>query len=344
LRRMMIPLALAIALTLAAPVLAAENYTPSVYLDNYWTALGSPELNASLAGINEFERGDTVDLYVEITNYGRIIGFDPDEKAEDLKEQTLTALEQGYEQEKTTALGITGTVRSTSDLIEVKSGSQVIEALKSGEKSESPMRFTIKIANDAPAGEYPMMLDLTYDYQHNVEVGAKELDPNVGLRGLQIAYQYETANKTVTIPVMVKLEVDFEITDVKAELLAGEKDGIVEVTYKNMGVETADDAIARINVFNPFSTTDDQAYIGTLMPGEERTVTFKIDVNSDATATSYSINSKIKYTDIRGDTVISESMKIPVDVVAAKRSYVLPAVVVLILLLAGFVVYRRRRP
>jgi len=333
-----------IALAGLVPAGASDNYIPSVSLENYWNTFGSPQLDASLAGTNEFERGETVTLYVDLTNYGRIMGFDADKKADTKMEQALADREFDYEAEKTTALGITGTLRSTSDLIEVKSGDQVIEALRSGERSKEPMKFSIKIGSHTPAGEYPMELFLAYDYQYNAEVDADELDPEIGLRGFQTAYWYERANETITIPVVIKKESDFEITDVEAELSAGEKDGIIEVTYKNIGEEAADDAIARLSVFKPFSSTDDQAYIGALAPGEERTVKFKIDVDSDATAKPYSINSEIKYTDLRGETVISESMKIPVNVIPAKRSYALPAVVVLILIVAGGVsLYRRRK-
>ena len=323
---------------------SSNNYIPSVSLDNYWTTSGSPQLDASLAGTSEFERGDTVTLYVDITNFGRIMGFESDKKADTKMEQTLADRELDYEGEKTTALGITGTLRSTSDLIEVKSGDQVIEALRSGERAEDPMEFSIKISSHAPAGEYPLKLDLSYDYQYNAEVDADELDPDIGLRGFQSSYWYERANETVVIPVFVKKESDFKITGTKAELDAGEKDGIVEVTYRNTGEETADDATARLSVFKPFSSTDDQAYIGSLAPGEERMVLFKIDVDSDATAKPYSINSEIKYTDLRGETVISESMKIPVNVNPAGRSYALPGVVALVLIAAGGAyIFRKRR-
>ncbi len=332
-----------IALAGLVPAGASDNYIPSVSLENYWTAFGSPQLDASLAGTNEFDRGDTVTLYVDLTNYGRIMGFDADKKADTRMEQALADRELDYEEERTTALGITGTLRSTSDLIEVKSGDQVIEALRSGEKSKDPMKFSIKIGSQAPAGEYPMELDLSYDYQYNAEVDANELDPDIGLRGFQTAFWYERANETITIPISVKKESDFEITDAEAELSSGEKDGIIEVTYKNIGEEAADDAIARLSVFKPFSSTDDQAYIGSLAAGEEKTVKFRIDVDSDATAKPYSINSEIKYTDLRGETVISESMKIPVNVSPAGRSYTLPAVVALILIVAGGAYIFRRR-
>jgi hypothetical protein len=81
-----------------------------------------------------------------------------------------------------------------------------------------------------------------------------------------------------------------------------------------------------------------------LKPGEERTVLFWIDVDSDATPKEYGINSEIKYTDVNGDTVISESLKIPVEVNAAGSSLLLPAIAVIIVLIAaGVFLYKRRQ-
>ena len=333
---------IALALFSPAHAGASENYIPSVPLENFWTVSGSPQLEATLAGTREFERGGTVTLFVDLANRGRIMGFKADRKAEPGKDRLLADREMDYERERTTALGITGTLRSESDLIEVKSGDQLVEALRSGERSTDPMRFTIKVSNRAPAGEYPLLLDLSYDYQYNVEVDADGIDTDGRLRGFKTSYWYQRANQTVTIPIKVKREAYFEISDVDADLRAGEKGAIIEVKYRNIGEERAEDAIARLSVFKPFSSTDDQAFIGTLGPGEERTVRFRVDVDSDATAKPYSINSEIKYTDLLGGTVISESMKIPVDVGAAKRSYLLPGAMVLIILLAAGAYIRRR--
>ncbi len=324
---------------------AESNYIPSVSLDNYWNAFGAPRLDASLTGTDEFERGDAVDLYVELTNYGRIMGFDADKKADTKMEKALSDKEWDYEQERTTTLAIVGTLRSTTDMIEVQSGDQMIESLRSGERAKNPMVFTIKIGKHIPAGEYPMLLDLRYDYQYNAEVDADGWSSDLNrLTGLQVGYWYEKANQTITIPVTVKKEADFVITGVDADLKVGQGGGIVEVAYKNIGEDPTNEAVARLSVFNPFSSSDDQAYIGTLGPDEERTVRFKIDVDDDATPKPYGINSEIKYKDVRGDTVISESMKIPVDVVPAARSYTLLLVVILILLVAaGARIYTKRR-
>ena len=67
-------------------------------------------------------------------------------------------------------------------------------------------------------------------------------------------------------------------------------------------------------------------------------------MDSDATPKDYGINSEIKYTDVNGDTVISESMKIPVVVTAASQSLLLPVIVILVIIgAAGGYVYKRKR-
>lgn len=315
--------------------------------DNYYNMYGGPNLSASISGTNEFDRGDTVTLYVDLTNFGRILGFKEDLTPQNPKEYALKNAELQEEYKKTTALGIVADLVSNSSDVEVNSGDQVVQALKSGEKTQSPLKFTVKIAKHAPAGDYPLDLNLTYDYQDNVRVDASSLSTEGGaptLVNYRASYIYQKANQTVPILIKVKSQADFNITDARGALNAGEKKGAVEVTYKNIGDEAVSDAVARLSIFKPFSSTDDQAYIGTLQPGEEKTVVFQIDVDSDATPKEYGINSEIKYTDVNGDTVISESMKIPVIVNPAAKSLLIPAVVVLVLIAAaGAYLYRRRQ-
>ena len=71
---------------------------------------GSPDISASVSGTNEFERGDTVTLYVDLTNYGRIIGFKEDQTPQNPKEFALANAELQEEYKKPTALGITASL------------------------------------------------------------------------------------------------------------------------------------------------------------------------------------------------------------------------------------------
>jgi hypothetical protein len=315
--------------------------------DNYYSMYGGPDLAASIEGTNEFERGDTVTLYVDLTNYGRILGFKEDRTPQNPTEYALKNAELQEEYKKTTALGIIASLVSNSSQIEVKSGDQVVQSLKSGEKAASPLKFTVKIANHAPSGKYPLDLDLVYDYQDNVRVDASGLSTegsSPSLVNFRTSYVYQKANQTLPIYIVVKKQADFELTGAEGSPNVGEKKAPIEVTYKNIGDEPVTDAIARLSIFKPFSSTDDQAFIGELAPGEEKTVLFRIDVDSDATPKDYGINSEIKYTDVNGDSIISESMKVPVTVNPQAQSLLVPALaVVAVVALAAGLLYKRRK-
>jgi hypothetical protein len=335
-------------MAILAPSLAQNTYIPyELGGDNYYTMYGSPSISASVSGTNEFERGDTVTLYVDLTNYGRIIGFKEDLTPQNPKEFALAAAELQEEYKKPTALGVTASLHSDNPQIDVKSGDQVVQSLKSGDKTQSPLKFTIKIGEHAPSGQYPLNLNLSYDYQDNVRVYASALvtsGSSPTLANFRESYIYQNANQTVPINIVVKKQADFEILNSSSKMAAGDKKSSVLVAYKNIGDDPIKDAVARLSIFKPFSSTDDQAFIGTLQPGESKNVVFRLDVDSDATPKDYGINSEIKYTDVNGDTVISESMKIPVTVKAASASLLLPAAVVIIIIVAiGGFMYRKKQ-
>jgi hypothetical protein len=336
-------------LALTATAIAQNTYIPyELGGDNYYDMYGSPDISASISGTDEFDRGDTVTLYVDLTNYGRILGFKEDQTPQNEKEYALAAAELQEEYKKPTALGVTASLHSDDPQIEVKSGDQVVQSLKSGDKTTSPLKYTIKIGEHASAGEYPLSLNLSYDYQDNVRVQASKLVTSGStptLVNYQVSYIYQKANQTVPILVTVKKQADFEIINSSGTLTVGEDSGVISATYKNIGEDTIRDAVARLSIFKPFSSTDDQAFIGTLEPGAKKTVVFRMDVDSDATPKEYGINSEIKYTDVNGDSVISESMKIPVLIKAAATSLLLPAIIVIaiIVVAAGGYMYKRKQ-
>ncbi|MDD1762331.1 MAG: hypothetical protein LUQ59_08865 [Methanothrix sp.] len=336
-------------LALVATAPAQNTYVPlELGGDNYYSMYGGPDISASVSGTDEFERGDTVTLYVDLTNYGRILGFKEDQIPQDPKEYALAAAELEEEYKKPTALAITATLASRDPQIEIKSGDQIVQSLKSGDKTKSPLIFSIKIGEHAAAGAYQLNLSLSYDYQDNVRVQASKLvtsGSSPTLANYQVSYVYQKANQTVPVIVTVKKQADFLITNSTGVLTAGQDKGQIKVTYRNIGEDPIKDAVARLSIFKPFSSTDDQAFIGTLGPGEDRTVIFWIDVDSDATPKEYGINSEIKYTDVNGDSVVSESLKIPVVVKAAASSLLLPvlAVLIIIIVACGYLYMRKRK-
>ncbi len=146
------------------------------------------------------------------------------------------------------------------------------------------------------------------------------------------------------IVIKIKKQADFEILNASETVSAGSKKASISAIYQNIGDYPVKDAVARLSIFKPFSSTDDQAFIGSLQPGEQKTAVFRLDVDSDATPKEYGINSEIKYTDVNGDMVISESMKIPIKVKAASSSLLLPAAIIIVVVVAaGGYMYRKRQ-
>ncbi len=281
--------------------------------DNYYTVYGGPNISASLLGDGEFYRGDTVTVNINLMNRGLITGFksensvDPDVDLEIKLQQT----EMNYEAQKTTAIGIVAVLISLDPEVKVKTGPQEAGSLVSGQQTEEPVQFTIEIAKNARAGVHPLMLSLLYGYQENVQISG-ENDTDQGVTDLEVGLWYEVKSQNLTIPVMVKDEADFEVVEISGNMVAGEE-SLLYVTYKNVGELPVTDATVRISVSDPFSTTDDQAFIGSLAPGESALARFNLKVDETATPKMYGINSEIKYEDVDGHDRISDNIKIQVE-------------------------------
>ena len=71
-------------LILCSAVLPAQAALPENFdiSKNYYTVYGGPDLNATLIGDNEYSRGDTVTLNVDMMNKGEITGFKSEKDVE----------------------------------------------------------------------------------------------------------------------------------------------------------------------------------------------------------------------------------------------------------------------
>ncbi|ADC66245.1 S-layer domain-like protein [Ferroglobus placidus DSM 10642] len=181
-----------------------------------------------------------------------------------------------------------------------------------GDVSEAVLKFKVKASSDAESTVYPAKLIIYYDLGKEVK---EEFD----------------------IGIEIKKKTKFEVIG-KGVLRAGEEK-IVTVGIKNLGDYEIKEATARITVVDPFSTTDDTSYIGSLKPGEVKNVTFKLKVDSDATPRVYALNLEVKYKDLNDEWVISDPVKLPIEVKEAKR---VPGFEIALALVAILLVMRRR--
>ena len=157
----------------------------------------------------------------------------------------------------------------------------------------------------------------------------------------------------LTIGVMVEGKLDFEVqpAQVDGRLTPG-SERVIAIPIANAGDYGAEDAIAKINIVNPFaaapfSTTDDTAYIGTLQPGESGLAKFRISVDSDAVAKPYILEVQVQYRDSLGNSYTSDTMTATVTV---QQPSGLSTTAIVLISLAGIIVVvvllsvlRRRR-
>lgn len=291
---------------LATTYANAQPIPPNIweFSQDYYDVIGEPLLSASIVGNPEYESGETSTIFIQLMNDGLIYGFDTEQTPVGTNETKDAQKELDLEYDVNTAINIRSILTSSNKTpIRVISGLAQGGSLRSGEISQ-PIEFDIEIYNNAHPGIYELVLNLTYQYQYDVKVE--------GYPDQKIDYLFVTKNQTIPINIIIKPKAFFEITNVSSHLIPGEQN-ILSITYKNTGSETANDAVARISVTDPFSTNDDQAFLGTLKPDGSYQAQFTITMDDDALPKVYGINTEVKYRDKHGDIRISDVMKASVQ-------------------------------
>jgi hypothetical protein len=323
-----VALLLAVVISMAVPAAVGATANQTYYGDlgrNYYSFYGSPDLFASVQGNGEYASGQTASVPIVLTNKGVMEGFKAENEVKNLTSingqlnLTLQKMEVENVNGILTAVGVTAVLESNVEGISVKTSAQEVGSLPTG-SSSSPVRYSIDIQNGLPAGEYELTLNVTYKHLRNVIYSADAIEgiPGTltGIKNLNASYWYNE-NVTRQIPVIIKIKEDtrFEIVDIEHNLSSG-SGGMLYVTYKNSGEKVAKSSFVRLSTATPFSTTDDQSYIGDVAPGDTVVAKFKLSVDSDSLIYDklYGINSEILYEDTFGHQVVSDPLKVPVQI------------------------------
>ncbi|HMB45788.1 MAG TPA: hypothetical protein VKL21_08200 [Candidatus Methanoperedens sp.] len=299
--------------------IASAGYdTPAMYnvprsfdfAKNYYNVYGGPDINATIIGSNEFERGQTATLNIDLMNRGKFLGFEADEDPTGANEIFAAQTEIKVEGKIVDAIGIVASLSAdTGSPVEVKSVSQQVGSIRSGQNALAPLKFDIKIDKKARAGTYPLSLDVTYDYQKNVQI----IDANATQETYDANYWYGIMAQNQTMTIRVKKQADFEITKTNGSLFPGGED-IIEITIKNTGEEKARDVRAIINPSDPISTTDDKAFLYNIEPDEVVVAKYRIKADSKAVSKFYSMDIVLRYETPEGDIRYSSNLLAPVEV------------------------------
>lgn len=313
-----------------SPVLGSDNTGDFLipgngYSVDYYRSYGEPTIEASVIGDPEFERGEVADIQVMLANKGTIEGMKRlnvnQNLIPDSKEESIALAEMSAEQDCTIAQGVKANLISESDYIHVEPTTtpQIVDELETG--YIQPIKFTIRIDDNTPAGEYELKLPVTYQYQSNARtVTSNAVD--IGLTSDTVAFtqQYSTKNIALPLHISIKKDPKFEVSKISGSLKQGST-SLINVTYTNRGETPAEDAQAKIVVMSPLSTSKSTVRLGTIGPGESQTASFDISAESDAVVKNYSVDSEVKYIDDDGKTKFSENMKVQMPIEKSESKF-----------------------
>ena len=165
-------------------------------------------------------------------------------------------------------------------------------------------------------GDFPAGSVVTVPFKVAVSANGEAQNYPVNLT---VQYKDQNGNFIVSAPVVIGIPVSariaFDVVSPPPEVTPGGQH-LLTVEYKNAGSSTVYSAEARIYAIDPFTTSDDTSYLGTLEPGETGTAVFEVTVDSAATVKSYSLDSEIRYRDALDNDQVSLRIPVPVSVVA----------------------------
>jgi hypothetical protein len=187
-------------------------------------------------------------------------------------------------------------------------------------------RYKVSVSGDAQRQVYPVDVSVVYKNKDGDFVTSR--------------------SETIGIPVGGK--VDFEVVSAPAEINPGNKK-VINVEYRNTGETTVYSAQGRISAVDPFTSNDDTAYLGDIVPGATVSASYEVSVDRSATIKEYGLDSEIRYRDALDNTYISDTMKVTVDVTSPSGiALILSNPVYLSIIVAGiigiaYVIYRYRK-
>lgn len=176
---------------------------------------------------------------------------------------------------------------------------------------------------------------------------------DAGSRQLAFEVRYRDTDDEVQLSESLDARVEvgsrrdlFAVEPVSGAVAAGET-GVLELRITNAGDESVTDVSAKLFTNDPLSSSDDEAFIDELEPGESSEVRFALSASADALRKVYPVSLDFQYDDAEGDTRLSDTYDVAVEVAADEETGGLPVLIivggVVVVLALGGGWYRRRR-
>jgi hypothetical protein len=155
------------------------------------------------------------------------------------------------------------------------------------------------------------------EFAFDVEVSSAA-DP--GARQLRFVVDYETTagDARTSDPLRARVDVGAEREPFRVELaestVAAGETGRLVITVTNAEDEALTDVSAKLFVDDPVSTSDDEAFVGRIEPGESVELSFAVGVGGGTFPKDYPVSVDFEFDRADGTTEVSDTYRLPVTV------------------------------
>ncbi|MFP8952513.1 COG1361 S-layer family protein [Natrialbaceae archaeon A-arb3/5] len=169
-------------------------------------------------------------------------------------------------------------------------------------------------------------------------------------RALDLAVQYRTADleqryfEDAEAVTSVEEQRDQFLVDVVDQQIGAGETKHVDVEVTNNLDQTVTDVEASLFADDPLDSDDDEAFVEELEPGESVSMTFELEADGEATAKTYPISFDFRYDDDRGNSQLSDTTRVAIDVAESEGGLPVLTIGLIVLTGAGLgaYVYQRR--
>jgi hypothetical protein len=172
-------------------------------------------------------------------------------------------------------------------------------------------RYKVAISDNAEPQTYPVDIAVTYENRDGDVV----------------------TSATDTVGIQVRGKNSFRIVSDPATLTPGSENTIA-IQYQNTGDTIAYHAQARLSAVDPFTSADNNAYLGDLKPGDNATAYFRISADSSAPLRDYALDTEVRYRDALDNSQVSDTFKVNVKVAPPTQSLGFLGVLSLVIMVA----------
>jgi len=236
--------------------------------------IGAPDISFA-TGSGTFSAGTTGELTVSIVNRGQILRAGPSQ----------------YEDRVTTAEALTFEPQDDDVPIKIQTERVTVGNFPVG-GAEQPISVTVP--DDTEPGTYDIPITAEYTYTRFIDYTANGVDE----------ITESTKEKTDSITIHVNENAQFEIVDSNASAQIGDENDI-SVALRNTGSEIASGASVTAesrssSVTFESADTSSSTFVGDWEPGEVRTATYNVRLESDAVLRGYPLDLTVNYEDSDG--------------------------------------------